>query len=147
MTHAVRQLRSDEVERVAAVLGLARLNQGDGFYLVAWDDEEPVGHLHLALTEPPELQDVFVRPEHRRSGVARTLTEAAEREVEARGSRVLRLTVSVDNDAAQALYAACGYRDTGAPPTRVKGTIMIRTGPIDVDDTLLTWEKALTRIG
>jgi GNAT superfamily N-acetyltransferase len=143
MSHAVRKLRSDEVERVAVVLGLARLNQGDGFYLVAWDDEEPIGHLHLALTEPPELQDVFVRPEYRRSGVARALSEAAEREVEARGCRRLRLTVGVDNDAAQGLFSACGYRDTGTPPKRVIGTIMIRTGPIDVDDTLLTWEKAL----
>ena len=143
MSHAVRKLRSDEVERVAVVLGLARLNQGDGFYLVAWDDEEPIGHLHLALTEPPEIQDVFVRPEYRRSGVASALTEAAEREVEARGYRRLGLTVGVDNNAAQALFSACGYHDTGTPPMRVKGTIMIRTGPIDVDDTLLTWEKAL----
>jgi len=26
---------------------------------------------------------------------------------------------------------------------RVLGTIMLRTGPIEVDDTLLTWEKRL----
>ncbi|HWI07719.1 MAG TPA: GNAT family N-acetyltransferase [Solirubrobacteraceae bacterium] len=144
MSSVVRQLRSEEAERVGLVLGLARLNQGDGFYLVAWDDAEPIGHLHLALTEPPELQDVFVRPGHRRCGVARALTAAAEREVEARGFSRLRLTVSVDNVAAQALYHACGYRDTGLPPERVQGTVMIRTGPIDVDDTFLTWEKALS---
>ena len=33
--------------------------------------------------------------------------------------------------------------DAGVPPRRVHGTIQIRTGPIDVDDTLLTWEKRL----
>ena len=145
MNRSVRQLHADEIDRVATVLGLARLNQGDGFYLVAWDADEPVGHLHLALTDPPELQDVFVRVEHRRNGVATQLTAAAEQEAVTRGWRTMRLTVSVDNTAAQALYRVCGYRDAGLPPRRVKGTIMIRTGPIDVDDTLLTFEKPLTR--
>ena len=32
---------------------------------------------------------------------------------------------------------------TGLPPKRVEGTIEIRTGPIEVDDTLLTREKRL----
>jgi len=80
----VRRLDDEEVERVAAVLGLARLNQGDGFYLVAWEDEEPLGHAHLALSDPPELQDVSVRPEHRRRGVATILTAAAEAEARRR---------------------------------------------------------------
>jgi ribosomal protein S18 acetylase RimI-like enzyme len=143
VTIAVRRLEPDEVDRVAAVLGLARLHQGDGFYLVAWDGDEPIGHLHLALTDPPELQDVEVRPEHRRRGVATKLTEAAVREAEARHAPALRLTVGVDNIAAQALYRSLGFRDTGLPPRRVQGTIVIRTGPIEVDDTLLTWERAL----
>jgi Acetyltransferase (GNAT) family len=50
---------------VGAVLALARLDQGDGFYLVAWEDGEPIGHAYLALTDPPELEDVSVRREHR----------------------------------------------------------------------------------
>lgn len=36
----IRPLALEEVERVADVLGLARLHQGDGFYLVAWDGDE-----------------------------------------------------------------------------------------------------------
>ena len=91
----IRELAPDEVERVGAVLGLARLGQGDGYYLVAWEDEEPVGHAHLALTDPPEL------------------------------------------------HRDLGYHDVGIPPRRVHGTIQIRTGPLEVDDTLLTWEKSL----
>jgi ribosomal protein S18 acetylase RimI-like enzyme len=51
--------------------------------------------------------------------------------------------VSVDNEQAQALYRRAGYRDAGLLPQRVQGTIRIRTGLIDVDDTLLTWEKQL----
>jgi [ribosomal protein S18]-alanine N-acetyltransferase len=50
---------------------------------------------------------------------------------------------SVDDEAAQALYRKGGYLATRIPPTRVLGTIVIRTGPIEVDDTLLTWEKRL----
>jgi len=125
------------------VLGLARLNQGDGFYLVAWDGDEPVGHAHLALTEPPELQDVSVRPEHWRRGIASALTAAAEREARARGFDRLRLEVGVDAEAAQAFYRRAGYVDAGLPPRRVVGTIVIRTGPLEVDDTLLTWEKLI----
>lgn len=141
----IRELAPDEIERVGAVLGLARLEQGDGFYLVAWEEDEPLGHAHLALTDPPELQDVSVRPEHRRRGVATALAEAAERAVVARGFARLRLSFSVDNVAARALYRQLGYGDVGVPPKRVQGTIRIRTGTIEVDDTLLMWEKSLDR--
>jgi ribosomal protein S18 acetylase RimI-like enzyme len=139
----IRSLVREEVERVGAVLGLARLDQGDGFYLVAWEDAEPIGHAYLALTDPPELEDVSVRPEHRRRGVASELTVAAEREARKRGFDRLRLTVGIENAPAQALYRRCGYVDSGVPPKRVQGTILLRTGPLEVDDTLLTREKHL----
>ena len=141
----IRALAPDETDRVGAVLGLARLDQGNGHYLVAWDRGEPVGHAHLALTDPPELQDVSVRPEHRRRGVASALTGAAEQEATAGGFDRIRLGVSIDNEAAQALYRRCGYVDVGIPPERVQATIMIRTGPIEIDDIILTWEKPLHR--
>ncbi len=141
----VRRLADDEVERVGAILGLARLYQGNGFYLVAWENEEPLGHAYLALTDPPELQDVQVRPEQRRRGVASAVTSVAEENALSLGFDTLRLEVSEGNTAAQALYRSCGFVDIGAPPRRVHGTIMIRTGPIEVDDTLLTWEKTLAR--
>jgi len=50
---SIPQLVPDDVRRVSSVLGLARLYQGDGVYLVAWVGDEPVGHVHLALTDPP----------------------------------------------------------------------------------------------
>ena len=139
----VRPLAEEEVERVGAVLGLARLYQGNGFYLVAWENEEPLGHAYLALTNPPELQDEQVRPEYRRRGVASALTLLAEENARALGLDRLRLEVSTDNTAAQALYRKCGFVDIGVPLRHVQGTIMLRTGPIEVDDTLLTWEKPL----
>jgi ribosomal protein S18 acetylase RimI-like enzyme len=141
----IERLAASDVERVvAAGLGLARLHQrGERFYLVAWDGDDPVGHAHVALTDPPELQDVEVLPAHRRRGVASALTRAAEDAVAEAGHRRLTLTVSAAADAAQALYRSLGYADSGVPPRRVQGTITIRSGPIEVDDTLLTWEKDL----
>jgi ribosomal protein S18 acetylase RimI-like enzyme len=139
----IRELAPDEVDRVGAVLGLARLHSENGVYLVAWDGDEPLGHARLAWKDPPELQDVEVREEHRRRGVASALTRAAEDTVRTRGHDRLRLTVSEANGAARALYRGLGYADTGLPPKRVRGTIQIRTGPLEVDDTLLTWEKRL----
>ncbi len=143
MSFVIRPLAAKAVDRVASVLGLARLHQGDGFYLVAWEEEEPLGHAYLALTDPPELQDVSVRLAHRRRGVASALNEAAEEEARRRGFDRIRLTVGIDNEPAQTLYRQCGYRDVGVPPKRVQGTVLIRTGLIEVADTLLTWEKPL----
>ena len=54
---------------------------------------------------------------------------------------MLSLTVSVDNAPAQALYRKLGYARTPEPPRRVKGTVALRTGPLEVDDTLLPFEK------
>ena len=139
----IRPLAPQDVERIGTVLGLARLDTSYGYYLVAWAGEEPLGHAYLALGDPPELQDVSVRPEHRRRGIASALTRAVERESRARGFDRLRLTVGIDNALAQALYRHCGYADTGIPPRRVRGTILLRTGPLEVDETLLTWEKPL----
>jgi ribosomal protein S18 acetylase RimI-like enzyme len=141
----IRPLRTEETEHVlGAGLGLARLPRGDAsFYLVAWEGEEPLGHAHLALTDPPELQDVSVLPAHRRRGVATALTRAAEQEAVARGHAVLTLTVGIANEEAQALYRFLGYVDSGLPAKRVHGTVQIRTGPLEVDDTLLTWQREL----
>ena len=141
-TGEIRPLVPDEVERVAAVLGLARLDQDDGVYLVAWEGGEPAGHARLAFTEPPELQDLSVRPEQRRRGVASALLTAVEGEARGRGLDSMRLQVSADNGPAQALFRACGYLDAGIPPQRVRGTMVLRVGPLEVDDVLLTWEKA-----
>lgn len=146
MKSEIRKLDRSDVESVGTVLGLARLHQGDGMYLVAWLDGEPVGHAHLALTDPPELQDVEVRMEYRRRGIASALTARAEDEARVRGFDQLRLTVSIENAAAQALYRKCGYGDIGVAPKRVRATFEIRTGPIEVDDTFLTWDKKLNSV-
>ena len=131
---------------LASGLGLARLNNENGLYLVAWDGSEPIGHAYLALTDPPELQDVSVLPAHRRQGVASALTRAAEEAALASGHDRLTLTVSVASAGAQALYASLGYEATGEAPRRVQGTVQIRSGPLEVDDTLLVWHRKLAAV-
>jgi ribosomal protein S18 acetylase RimI-like enzyme len=139
----IRWLEPHEIVQVGEVLGLARLYQGKGEYLVDWDGAEPRGHAHVAWSDPPELQDLEVRSEFRRRGVATALIAAAEAACRRRGSTRLCVTVSVDNDHARALYEALGYVDAGLPERRVTGTIQLRTGPIEVDDVLVTLERRL----
>jgi len=137
----IRPLAAIEVDAVCRVLGLARLNQQNGSYFVAWDGDEPVGHAYLAITAPPEVQDVQVRADFQRRGVARHLIAAVEAAAVEHGMNRLRVEVSISNEGAQALYRKLGFADSGLPPRVVRGTVQIRTGPIEVDDTLLTWEK------
>src|SRR2546423_13570544 len=99
----VRMLADNGIGPVARVLGLARLHQGDGFYLVAWDGDEPIGHAHLALRDPPELQDVSVRPEWRRRGGGSVLTGAGEREAAGRGHEKPALQVGGEEPGGKAL--------------------------------------------
>ena len=77
----VAALRPSEVETVDQHLPLNRLDQyvADGStYLIAWDDDRPVGHAHIAWQRThvgvPEIQDVFVVRERRREGLAKALT-------------------------------------------------------------------------
>jgi GNAT superfamily N-acetyltransferase len=130
-------------DRALDRLPFARLGQREGEYLVAWDDADPVGHAHLDWgAGVPELQDVYVAEDHRRRGVGTALSLAAERRAVERGHDRLALEVGEDSPAARALYDKLGYRATGTT-RRVKGTIMIRGGPLDVDDTLIAMVKSL----
>jgi GNAT superfamily N-acetyltransferase len=141
---AVRPLADSEIDLVSARLPLHRLGSGGGEYLVAWDDGEPVGHAHVAWDhDPPELQDVFVPEALRRRGVGSALSRAFERRARERGHGVVGLEVGHENRGAIALYERLGYRRTDDPPRRVVGTVQLRTGPLEVDDTLLRYEKPL----
>jgi GNAT superfamily N-acetyltransferase len=141
----VRPLADEELELVDARLPLSRLGQPGGEYLVAWKDGDPVGHAFLDCRhDPPDLQDVYVLDAHRRRGIARTLTAAAEQRALERGHEQLALEVSADNLPARALYENLGYIPTGGS-RRVMGTILIRGTPLEVDETLLAMDKPLRR--
>jgi predicted GNAT family acetyltransferase len=147
----VRELEPSEVAYVDTRLPLSRLDQQveqGSSYLIAWEDERPVGHAHLAWKGThlgvPEVQDVYVLPEQRSRGIATLLNHAAEQEVRARGWDSISLSVSKDgNPAARRLYDRLGYVDAGVQPVQVSGTIMLRDRPFEVDDTLVYLKKAL----
>ena len=65
------------------------------------DDPAPFAWVH----------DIFVKPAHRRQGVATALMAEAESFVRARGAKELRLGVLDRNVNARALYQVRGFRD------------------------------------
>ena len=147
----VAALSPSQLETVDQHLPLNRLDhyrQGGSTYLIAWDDDLPVGHAHIAWERTylgvPEVQDVFVVPERRREGVATALTRAAEEEVRRNGWDRISISVSAQgNDPARRLYDSLGYRSTGRAPVRVHGTITLRGRAVEVSDTLEYLEKHL----
>jgi ribosomal protein S18 acetylase RimI-like enzyme len=114
---------------------------------VAWEGSDPVGHAHIAWDQTtlgvPEIGDVFVPTELRRRGIGTKLSEAAEHVARARGHRRISISASIANEGALRLYRRLGYRDAGLTPKRVRGTIDVRGGPMEVDDTLLYLIKDL----
>ena len=149
----VRELEQTEIDDVDAHLPLSRLDEhaaGRSTYLIAWEDDRPVGHAHLAWQGThlavPEIQDLYVVADRRRRGIATVLIHAAEDEARSRGWADMSLSVSMDGaPETRRLYERLGYVDAGVEPVRVAGTIMLRGRPFDVDDTLLYLRKLLER--
>lgn len=100
---------------------------------LAWSAESFAGLLRspgtLLLEEPPaafalvrivageaEILTLATDPAQRRQGRARRLLDRLEHLARARGVRTLHLEVAEDNDAARALYAACGFDEVGRRP-------------------------------
>ena len=86
---------------------------------------------------------MFVVEPRRRQGVGEAVMRAVETAIAARGHRLVSLSYGIANDAARDFYDKLGYRDAGTPPQRVQGTILIRSGPLEVDDTLIYLVKDL----
>jgi ribosomal protein S18 acetylase RimI-like enzyme len=149
-TASVRELDAGEVPFVTEHLPLNRLPQHlreASTYLIAWDGGQPVGQAHLAWSGThlglPEIQDVFVLPRARRRGIASALAAVAEQRARAAGWDAISLSAGEDNLAARALYEKLGYVEAGAGRVRVKGVVELRTGPLEVDDTLVYMTKNL----
>jgi len=91
----------------------------------------------------PEIGDVFVPTELRGQGIGTKLTGAAEQLARTRGHSRISISASIDNEGALRLYRRLGYRDAGLSPKRVQATIVLRGGPMEVDDTVLYLVKDL----
>ena len=105
---------------------LARQQRGTSNYLIAWLDEQPVGHAEVrwegcaaaAVQERfprcPEINALEVFPERMCSrGIGTALIAAAERRVTARSFGQIGLGVADDNPRAAALYLRLGFCETG----------------------------------
>jgi GNAT superfamily N-acetyltransferase len=147
----VRELHDEELEVVDALLPLHRLDQADSTYLVAWSGPRPLGHVNVAWSGTklgvPELQDMYVLPAERGSGVGTGLAHGAERLIAARGHARCSLSVSEANPKARRLYERLGYTRADVPPERVHGTIRLRGEPFEVDDVLLYFVKRVDFVG
>ncbi|MCL2669240.1 MAG: ribosomal protein S18-alanine N-acetyltransferase [Syntrophaceae bacterium] len=102
---------------------VARSGEGKGFsllgYLVYW-----------LVCDEMHLQDIAVRSEQRRQGIASGLLAAALRQARIKGARQATLEVRQTNQAAQGLYEAFGFTLSG----RRKGYYSDRN-----EDALIYW--------
>ena len=94
-----------------------RMEAGDSVLLVACPaGSQPIGFTQLypsfssvSMRRIFILNDLFVAPEARRTGVARSLLEAARAHAASAGALRLSLATALDNRSAQRLYEAEGY--------------------------------------
>jgi ribosomal protein S18 acetylase RimI-like enzyme len=103
------------------------MTSGEGEYLLGSSPQDPgpAGVCQLRFrwsvwksAEDCWLEDLYVREEARRGGLGRALVEAAVARARERGCRRIELDVNEDNEAAQALYLACGFTLEPKPPGR-----------------------------
>jgi len=94
------------------------VDASDHLWALAWDDDEAVGLIVGEHHDDPpifggrpwfELSSLFVRPSHRRHGVAHLLVEYFEAWARAHGYDTVQLYVSAANADARAFYARQGY--------------------------------------
>ena len=93
-----------------------RLQAGDSVILVAEKEKRLAGFVQLypsfssvSMKRLWILNDLFVLPTHRRSGVARALMSAAEDLARATGGKGLALATQKTNGPAKTLYEARGW--------------------------------------
>ena len=101
-----------------------RQEAGESLYVVAWDGDTPVGHVHLLweseydavrswFGRQPEINALNVAPALQGRGIGTALVADAERRAAERGAESIGLAVEVANVDARRLYERLGYRDWG----------------------------------
>ena len=112
----------------ASFLG-SQLKEADTCILVAEQGGEVVGYSYstvegvdyMTLRGPAGvINDIWIEPGHRGSGVGRFLLDATIAALEARGMSQVVLSTAVQNQAAQGLFASAGFRQTMIEMTREK---------------------------
>ena len=108
--------RSSDVAAAESFLR-ERLDHGESVVFLALDGDTPVGFTQLypsfssvSLARVFILNDLFVVPERRRSGVGSALLDAATGHARALGAVRVSLNTDVANATAQATYEARGWK-------------------------------------
>lgn len=113
-----RQFYGRETDVPAARAFLrSRFNHGESVLFIAFEGDTPVGFSQLypgfssvSLARTFVLNDLFVREQARRKGVASRLMAAAVEYASALGAVRLSLSTATGNQAAQALYQSAGWK-------------------------------------
>ena len=119
---------------------LLRQQEGRAVYLVAWHADLPIGHalvkwdgsdeegVSSQLHGCPDIEDLFVVPDHRSRGVGSLILGHAESLALHRGCPQIGLGVDVDNPRGRCLYELRGYRDAGFGELRTSWYYLDRDG-------------------
>ena len=133
---------------------LSQFEQEGSSDLIAWEGDQPVGHVNLRLRgrklpdrarrlNAAQIEDLRVSREHRRRGVARKLMQRAATEAAAHGFHTVGLGVDIGNTPARRLYFAEGYEESGTGQFVVTATGMA-TEVGHISNLLASEEEATT---
>jgi ribosomal protein S18 acetylase RimI-like enzyme len=93
-----------------------RLRQGDSAIFIASEQDEMLGFAQLypsfssiAMQRVWILNDLYVKEEHRRKGIATRLMDAVEVYAKESGAVRITLVTQIDNQIAQQLYESRGF--------------------------------------
>jgi GNAT superfamily N-acetyltransferase len=145
-----RHVEQDFGNRDKHRVRLALQEEGRAVYLVAWLSGLPVGHTlvrwagaeaepaHSRLAGCPAVEDLFVVPSLRSTGIGSQLLDAAERLARENGYGRIGMSVDVANGRARALYERRGYADAGL------GTFVLRGSWVDRDGSPRAFAESCT---
>lgn len=90
------------------------LSNENACYTLLCEDTTVIGYCAFWQAEDiADITNVAVHPDYRRRGLGKKLIEESVRKAEQRGVHQLFLEVRVSNEAARALYTACGFSKVG----------------------------------
>ncbi len=133
--------------------------EGHGPYLIAWLEDEPVGHVQLQLPDERDLdsmvegrgaawgEDLWVKPSARGRWIGPALMRGLEREARRAGVTGIVFFVGVGPHyaAARAIYRWMGWRERLSEPFIESATLPRDDGGSDVYVEILTmWQKDVT---